>query len=66
MSIDKNKIQTAVRMILEAVGENPDREGLADTPARVARMYEEVLEDYMRIHLNIYKYILVKNTINMC
>ena len=36
----KIKIETAVRMILEAVGENPDREGLSDTPARVARMYE--------------------------
>ncbi|WP_047152630.1 GTP cyclohydrolase I FolE [Aneurinibacillus tyrosinisolvens] len=42
MSVDHKKIQEAVRMILEAVGENPDREGLLDTPARVARMYEEV------------------------
>ncbi|HBI05174.1 MAG TPA: GTP cyclohydrolase I FolE [Paenibacillaceae bacterium] len=42
MNIDHEKIQQAVRMILEAVGENPDREGLVDTPARVARMYEEI------------------------
>ncbi|MCY0879155.1 MAG: GTP cyclohydrolase I FolE [Firmicutes bacterium] len=40
--IDQEKIQRAVVMILEAVGENPDREGLRDTPARVARMYAEV------------------------
>lgn len=41
-SIDKAKIEQAVRMILEAVGEDPEREGLQDTPARVARMYEEM------------------------
>ncbi|EGL82853.1 GTP cyclohydrolase 1 [Caldalkalibacillus thermarum TA2.A1] len=40
--VDKAKIEQAVRMILEAIGENPDREGLVDTPKRVARMYEEV------------------------
>ncbi|MEK7269668.1 MAG: GTP cyclohydrolase I FolE [Planctomycetota bacterium] len=40
--VDKIKIEKAVRMILEAVGEEPDREGLAGTPARVARMYEEL------------------------
>lgn len=40
--VDHAKIEQAVRMILEAVGENPDREGLLDTPARVARMYAEV------------------------
>jgi len=36
------KIETAVRMILEAVGEDVGRDGLRDTPARVARMYQEV------------------------
>lgn len=40
--VDKAKIETAIRTILEAVGEDPDREGLRDTPARVARMYEEL------------------------
>lgn len=40
--VDSNKIETAVRMILEAIGENPDREGLQDTPSRVARMYQEI------------------------
>ncbi|HEX3032315.1 MAG TPA: GTP cyclohydrolase I FolE [Bacillota bacterium] len=39
---DQDKIATAVRMILEAIGEDPDREGLQDTPARVARMYQEI------------------------
>lgn len=42
--IDHNKIEQAVTMILEAVGEDPDREGLQDTPKRVARMYEEVFQ----------------------
>ncbi len=42
MNIDHQKIETAVRMMLEAIGENPDREGLIDTPKRVARMYEEL------------------------
>lgn len=40
--IDKQKVETAVRMLLEAVGEDPDREGLVGTPDRVARMYEEL------------------------
>jgi GTP cyclohydrolase I len=39
---DFKKIEKAVRMILEAVGEDPDREGLKETPHRVARMYDEV------------------------
>ncbi len=40
--MDAEKIQQGVRLILEGVGEDPDREGLRETPARVARMYKEV------------------------
>ena len=40
--MDTAKIEQGIRLILEGVGENPEREGLRDTPARVARMYEEV------------------------
>jgi len=40
---DHQKIEQAVTMILEAIGENPAREGLQDTPKRVARMYQEIL-----------------------
>ncbi|WHH60232.1 GTP cyclohydrolase I FolE [Petroclostridium sp. X23] len=44
MPIDRNKIEEHIRGILIAIGENPQREGLKDTPARVARMYEEIFE----------------------
>ena len=40
--IDRPRIEKAVREILEAIGENPDRDGLVNTPGRVARMYEEI------------------------
>jgi len=40
--IDKEKAKQGVRLILEAIGENPDREGLLETPDRIARMYEEI------------------------
>ena len=42
--IDKKKIEEHVRGIIEALGEDPNREGLIDTPKRVANMYEEVFE----------------------
>jgi GTP cyclohydrolase I len=41
--VNKRKIAAAARAILEAVGEDPDREGLRDTPRRIADMYEELL-----------------------
>ena len=40
--VDQPRIERAVREILAAVGEDPDREGLVETPARVARMYAEL------------------------
>ena len=42
--IDKKKIENAIKEILIAIGENPEREGLLETPERVAKMYEEVFE----------------------
>ena len=44
MNMDREKIEFHVRGLLEAIGEDPDREGLRETPARVAGMLEEVLE----------------------
>jgi GTP cyclohydrolase IA len=40
--LDKRTIERAVRQIIEAIGENPGREGLADTPRRIAEMYDEL------------------------
>jgi GTP cyclohydrolase I len=52
--VDQPRIARAVREILAAVGEDPDREGLLETPARVARMYAELfsgLHEDPRVHL---------------
>jgi GTP cyclohydrolase I len=52
--VDQPRIERAVREILAAVGEDPNREGLRDTPGRVARMYAELfcgLHDDPRKHL---------------
>ena len=45
-AIDKKAVQQAIEQLLSAVGEDPNREGLLNTPDRVARMYEELLEGY--------------------
>ncbi|MGQ0804427.1 MAG: GTP cyclohydrolase I FolE [Actinomycetota bacterium] len=53
-AIDKPRIERAVREILEAIGEDPDRDGLRFTPRRIADMYEEIfagLHDDPRRHL---------------
>lgn len=44
MAVDKDAIREHIKGILIALGDNPEREGLKDTPDRVARMYEEVFE----------------------
>lgn len=56
INLDSEKIKKAVRDILEAIGEDPDREGLVETPARVAAMYEEIFagiaddpKNYMKV-----------------
>ncbi|MGI6434894.1 MAG: GTP cyclohydrolase I FolE [Syntrophomonadaceae bacterium] len=69
-SIDRDKVEQAVRMILEAVGENPEREGLRDTPRRVARMYEEIFQgceqeprDFLKVSFTEYhdELVLIKD-----
>ena len=55
--MDKQRIENAVREILLAIGEDPEREGLLETPARVARMYEEIfsgLDSNPEQHLKIF------------
>ena len=51
-NMDLPRIENAVREILEAIGEDPDREGLLETPQRVARMYAEV---FAGLHRDISK-----------
>ena len=54
-TMDEAKIKEAVRLLLEGIGEDPDREGLADTPDRIARMCHEVfggLEADAAVHLS--------------
>jgi GTP cyclohydrolase IA len=56
MAVDKGRIEKAVRELLEAIGEDPDRDGLQRTPERVANMYAEVfcgLDDDPDRHLAV-------------
>jgi len=57
--IDQQKIEEAMSMIIEAIGEDPNREGLKDTPKRVARMYAELFsginddpKEYLQVWFN--------------
>ncbi|WP_373899643.1 GTP cyclohydrolase I FolE [Haloimpatiens sp. FM7315] len=53
--MDEEKIKKAVTMIIEAIGENPNREGLKETPERIAKMYKEIfsgLNESPENHLN--------------
>ncbi len=57
-SVNKEKIMSAVRDILEAIGEDPDREGLIETPRRVADMYGEIFSgmyDDPKEHIKLFK-----------
>ncbi|MFW5798500.1 MAG: GTP cyclohydrolase I FolE [Planctomycetota bacterium] len=47
-AFDADKVMQAVRLLLEGIGEDPDRAGLKKTPARVARMYRELCEGLHR------------------
>lgn len=44
--VDKEAVEGAISQLIEAVGEDPDREGLQGTPERIGRMYEEILGGY--------------------
>ncbi len=57
--IDQERVRRAVREILEAIGENPEREGLVNTPDRVARMYEEI---FSGIHDDPAKHLVIQFT----
>jgi GTP cyclohydrolase I len=52
--VDREKVERAVRLLLEGIGEDVTREGLVETPARIARMYEEIcggMEEDAKEHL---------------
>ncbi len=61
--MDTQKIETAVKMIIEAVGEDANREGLQETPARVARMYQEIFQDLVKLRRSICQNPLKLSTI---
>jgi len=44
--LDRKKVEEGVRLILEGIGEDPERAGIAETPQRVAEMFEEVFAGY--------------------
>src|SRR5918993_2948359 len=72
--IDQERIQKAVREILAAVGEDPDREGLLETPARVSRMYAEMFaglhqdprEHLQKVFTEQYDEVVLVKDISFC
>lgn len=59
--MNKEKIMEGVRLILEGVGEDVNREGLIETPERIARMYEELLSGYRSVENHLEKRFSVEN-----
>ncbi len=60
--MDKEKIKAAVRMLLEGIGEDPDREGLLETPDRISRMCEEIFGGMTQdASVHLAKQFLVEN-----
>lgn len=58
----RKRIELAVREILSAVGEDPEREGLLETPERVAKMYEEILSSQKLTQFEEYKLFKIEKT----
>ncbi len=54
MKIDKNKIEQAIKLFLEGIGEDPNREGLKDTPKRVAKLWEE-FKNYEEFNMTVFE-----------
>lgn len=54
MSIDRGKIKRSIRLFLEAIGEDPDREGLKETPDRIVRLWEE-FKSYENFNMTVLK-----------
>ena len=70
--IDEKKIKEGVKLLLEGIGEDIDREGLKDTPDRIARMYTEIFAGYeddasthlsKRFHVDNNDIVLEKNIV---
>ena len=50
MKFNKKKVEDGVKLIIEGIGDNPNRDGLIETPNRVARMYQHILNGYDEIN----------------
>lgn len=60
--MDQQKIAKAVKDLLIAIGEDPEREGLAETPQRVAKMYQEV---FLLLTINQKKWRTIRSSMLM-
>ena len=64
MSVDLKKIETATKMILEAIGEDVNREGLVKIPKRVAKAFEEICSGYFKDPKEVLNDALFESTNN--